>query len=52
MYDRALSMFKELGFTLYNLGKDFLLYAYETEYDKCILRLNASKMQQSIFDFL
>ena len=36
----AMSMFRELGFKLYNSGEDFYLYKYETDYDKVFIRFD------------
>ena len=36
----AMSMFRELGFKLYNSAEDFYLYKYETDYDKVFIRFD------------
>lgn len=40
---KARAMFNELGFKFYNSGEDFLLYKYETDYDKMFVRFYLSK---------
>ena len=32
MKSKAISLFKDLGFNLFNSNNDFLLYKYETDY--------------------
>lgn len=43
MKSKAITLFRDLGFNLYNSGKDFLLYKYETDYEEVFIHFDLSK---------